>query len=168
MQYSAPRSCLVPKRLSLDKNLHKGRREEEKRASPPFFSLPMVPCALSPVTRVSRSPVRCETMLETRRLRRRQSQKHLKTMVYAIFGGQTECIMGHSKIENCFLTSRRREGMHVKRERRRIITKIREIQKWWDRIKLLLRYSVQHDFVNPTGKTLQGLVKDWMQIIIIF
>ena len=28
------------------------------------------------------------------------SQEHLKTMVYAEFGGQTECIMGDSKIEN--------------------------------------------------------------------
>ena len=30
------------------------------------------------------------------------SQEHLKTMVYAKFGGQTECIMGNSKIENRF------------------------------------------------------------------
>ena len=30
------------------------------------------------------------------------SQEHLKTMVYAQFGGQTECIMGNSKIENMF------------------------------------------------------------------
>ena len=28
------------------------------------------------------------------------SQEHLKTMVYAEFGGQTECIMGSWKIEN--------------------------------------------------------------------
>ena len=28
------------------------------------------------------------------------SQEHLKTMVYARFGGQTECIMGNWKIEN--------------------------------------------------------------------
>ena len=28
------------------------------------------------------------------------SQEHLKTMVYAEFGGQTECIMGNSKIKN--------------------------------------------------------------------
>ena len=28
------------------------------------------------------------------------SQEHLKTMVYAEFGGQTECIMGNWKIEN--------------------------------------------------------------------
>ena len=28
------------------------------------------------------------------------SQKHLKTMVYAKFGGKTECIMGNWKIEN--------------------------------------------------------------------
>ena len=28
------------------------------------------------------------------------SQEHLKTMVYAKFGGQTKCIMGNSKIEN--------------------------------------------------------------------
>ena len=30
------------------------------------------------------------------------SQEHLKTMVYAKFGGQTECIMGNWKIENRF------------------------------------------------------------------
>ena len=29
------------------------------------------------------------------------SQEHLKTMVYADFGGQTECIMGNWKMENC-------------------------------------------------------------------
>ena len=28
------------------------------------------------------------------------SQEHLKTMVYAELGGQTECIMGNSKIDN--------------------------------------------------------------------
>ena len=28
------------------------------------------------------------------------SQEHLKTMVYAEFGGQKECIMGNWKIEN--------------------------------------------------------------------
>ena len=28
------------------------------------------------------------------------SQEHLKTMVYAKFGGQTECIMGNWKIVN--------------------------------------------------------------------
>ena len=27
-------------------------------------------------------------------------QEHLKTIVYAKFGGQTKCIMGNSKIEN--------------------------------------------------------------------
>ena len=32
------------------------------------------------------------------------SQEHLKTMVYAEFGGQTECIMGYWKIENNFHT----------------------------------------------------------------
>ena len=30
------------------------------------------------------------------------SQEHLKTMVYAKFGRQTECIMGNSKIENAY------------------------------------------------------------------
>ena len=30
------------------------------------------------------------------------SQEHFKTMVYAKFGGQTECIMRNSKIENLF------------------------------------------------------------------
>ena len=33
------------------------------------------------------------------------SQEHLKTMVYAEFGGQTECIMGNSKIENSLLAA---------------------------------------------------------------
>ena len=28
-------------------------------------------------------------------------QEHLKTIVYAKFGGQTKCIMGNSKIDNC-------------------------------------------------------------------
>ena len=36
------------------------------------------------------------------------SQEHLKTMVYAKFGGQTECIMGNWKIENCAIY-----GMYV-------------------------------------------------------
>ena len=31
------------------------------------------------------------------------SQEHLKTMVYAEFGGQTECIMGNWKIENIII-----------------------------------------------------------------
>ena len=31
------------------------------------------------------------------------SQEHLKTMVYAEFGGQTGCIMGNWKIENALL-----------------------------------------------------------------
>ena len=34
------------------------------------------------------------------------SQEHLKTMVYAKFGGQTECIMGNWKIENVSTHSR--------------------------------------------------------------
>ena len=44
------------------------------------------------------------------------SQEHLKTMVYAEFGGQTECIMGNSKIENdCFTLSKNNKisGSHV-------------------------------------------------------
>ena len=31
------------------------------------------------------------------------SQEHLETMVYVKFGGQTQCIIGNSKIENLFL-----------------------------------------------------------------
>ena len=34
------------------------------------------------------------------------SQEHLKTMVYAEFGGQTECIMGNWKIENRVMIDR--------------------------------------------------------------
>ena len=37
------------------------------------------------------------------------SQEHLKTISYAKFGGQTECIMGDSKIENKPL-----ETVHIK------------------------------------------------------
>ena len=33
------------------------------------------------------------------------SQEHLKTMVYAKFRGQTECIMGNWKIENSTLNA---------------------------------------------------------------
>ena len=36
------------------------------------------------------------------------SQEHLKTMVYAEFGGQTECIMGNWKIENSDVAKRRK------------------------------------------------------------
>ena len=35
------------------------------------------------------------------------SQEHLKTMVYAEFGGQTECIMGNWKIENWIFQPKR-------------------------------------------------------------
>ena len=44
------------------------------------------------------------------------SQEHLKTMVYAEFGGQTECIMGNSKIENIwvFITWRPKGSFPVK------------------------------------------------------
>ena len=38
------------------------------------------------------------------------SQEHLKTMVYAEFGGQTECIVGNWKIENMFSAI----GLHTK------------------------------------------------------
>ena len=55
------------------------------------------------------------------------SQEHLKTMVYAEFGGQTECIMGNWKIENdefiSLITSREKaktlELFHNVAERRR-------------------------------------------------
>ena len=46
------------------------------------------------------------------------SQEHLKTMVYAEFGGQTECIMGNWKIENVI-------------PRIRSLRKV--IAKWWKR-----------------------------------
>ena len=36
------------------------------------------------------------------------SQEHLKTMVYAEFGGQTECIMGNWKIENANVVNKTR------------------------------------------------------------
>ena len=39
------------------------------------------------------------------------SQEHLKTMVYAKFGGQTKCIMGNSKIENSVIV---KHGSRVK------------------------------------------------------
>ena len=47
------------------------------------------------------------------------SQEHLKTMVYAEFGGQTECVMGNWKIENGastfpFIPSKLRETILLK------------------------------------------------------
>ena len=44
------------------------------------------------------------------------SQEYLKTMVYAEFGGQTECIMGNWKIENSspLGAPRQREGPAIK------------------------------------------------------
>ena len=47
--------CLVPTRLSRWKCTRKGRREGDN-----VCTLPMVPYGASPVTRVSRSPLRCE------------------------------------------------------------------------------------------------------------
>ena len=41
------------------------------------------------------------------------SQEHLKTMVYAEFGGQKECIMGNWKIENCNKTTQIAVMLHV-------------------------------------------------------
>ena len=48
------------------------------------------------------------------------SQEHLKTMVYAKFGGQTECIMGNWKIENAmFIVSvQANKGMKVNESRK--------------------------------------------------
>ena len=40
------------------------------------------------------------------------SQEHLQTMVYAEFGGQTECIMGNWKIEN-FITDLEKATQHA-------------------------------------------------------
>ena len=40
------------------------------------------------------------------------SQEHLKTMVYAEFGGQTECIMENSKIENTTSRIKRLRQVH--------------------------------------------------------
>ena len=45
------------------------------------------------------------------------SQEHLKTMVYAKFGGQTECIMGNWKIENSLKNST--EGKFVASSKQR-------------------------------------------------
>ena len=47
-----------------------GKSKGARRASPPFFTLPMVPCVSSSVTRVLRSPL-FETKRKTERLRRR-------------------------------------------------------------------------------------------------
>ena len=46
------------------------------------------------------------------------SQEHLKTMVYAEFGGQTECIMGNWKIENCqFIPAVAKQLLHAQLKR---------------------------------------------------
>ena len=70
------RPCPVPRRLSLslDENLRAKEGGKEKTGETalnlPFSTLPMVPCASSPVTRVLRLPL-CETMRKTKLLRRR-------------------------------------------------------------------------------------------------
>ena len=65
---------LVPRRLSLSMKIwaqrKAGKSKGARRASPPFFTLPMVPCVSSSVTRVLRSPL-CQTMRKTEHLRRR-------------------------------------------------------------------------------------------------
>ena len=52
-----PTACLVPRRLSLDENV---RAKEGGKETTGVCTLPMVPCSSSPVTRVSRSPLRWE------------------------------------------------------------------------------------------------------------
>ena len=85
------------------------------------------------------------------------SQEHLKTMVYAKFGGQTECIMGNWKIENwiwCvvfrrFVLFRRcldaemkdgvREGLHIKckKEEKEFVSEQEEATFWCPRKKII-------------------------------
>ena len=55
--------CLVPRLLSLDENLRAKDDGKEKTNETPVFTLPMDPCASSPVNRVLLSPL-CETMHE--------------------------------------------------------------------------------------------------------
>ena len=38
-------------------------------------------------------------------------QEHLKTIIYAKFGGQTKCIMGNSKIENVAAQNNREKSL---------------------------------------------------------
>ena len=54
------------------------------------------------------------------------SQEHLKTMVYAKFGGQTECIMGNWKIENEWVSTS-------------------QIDNLWEFIKAVSSYTVDQN-----------------------
>ena len=65
--------CLVPRRLSLDENLHakEGWKEKTDKTLPLSFLLSMVPCASSPVTCVSLAFYACPCV-KNKRLRRRK------------------------------------------------------------------------------------------------
>ena len=54
------------------------------------------------------------------------SQEHLKTIVYAKFGGQTECIMGNWKIEN---TGRLRPASVYKRVEITLVEVFKRVEK---------------------------------------
>ena len=54
------------------------------------------------------------------------SQEHLKTMVYAEFGGQTECIMGNWKIENTWNTWQQKKK---KKKKRKILKHVMNCRK---------------------------------------
>ena len=69
------------------------------------------------------------------------SQEHLKTMVYAKFGGQTECIMGNWKIENSVFNfritlSQADESSSVSLERDYEPVFIHQFQVPWDTAKV--------------------------------
>ena len=52
-------TCLVPRRLSLDENV-RAKEGGKETTLPTVCTFPMVPCGLSPVTRVSLLPLPCE------------------------------------------------------------------------------------------------------------
>ena len=63
------------------------------------------------------------------------SQEHLKTMVYAKFGGQTECIMGNWKIENAINSAEPAVSVW---ENRRFITSIVRNNYYLDHIEQMI------------------------------
>ena len=97
------RGCLVTRRLSLSLSMKiyaqrkTSKRKWARRTSPYFFLFPMVSCASSPVTQVSRSPLR---------LSRSQCQRsEVKTTVMRSLANSRFCLEiktaeGDCRLEN--------------------------------------------------------------------
>ena len=71
------------------------------------------------------------------------SQEHFKTISYAKFGGQTECIMGDSKIVNDLEMESRKENRNNKRT---------EIERFhWFSERIQTRVTARVNFIAING-----------------